>query len=188
MRRLEAKSRFTFPALGPKMMIHILKRKKKEKNRTVSYYFTTPFPQCLTSSTSLFVCFGPPTHYMQIEPFHFQNRFKAKTLDLVLPPRKQKQSAARAGERFPPPASPTADTPHYPTPPPLIPSESESVTRPSVTQRRRRAVRHCRPSCWKRSDLPLFVREAAVDGRQRQKIAPAGICHGNSRDNTARRD
>lgn len=100
------------------------KKKEKRKNRTASYCFTTPFPQCLTSSTSiLFYFFGPPTHYMQFEPFHFQNQFKAKTLDLVLPPRKQKQSAARAGERFPPPASPTADTPHYPTPPPLIPSE-----------------------------------------------------------------
>lgn len=27
------------------------KKKEKQKNRTVSYCFTTPFPQCLTSST-----------------------------------------------------------------------------------------------------------------------------------------
>lgn len=45
------------------------------------------------------------------------------------------------------------------------------------------AVSHCHSSCFLHPNQPPSVKNGqTVDSRQ--KIAPAGICHGNSRDNT----
>lgn len=126
------------------------KKKEKGKNRAVSYCFTTPFPQCLTSSTSFFFfVLVPQLTICRLSRFIFRTDSRPKRWTwfcLHANESKVQPELARAFHRpHPQPLTPPTTLPH-PRSSPASENLSPGCLSPGLTSDRHPAPPPGRPS------------------------------------------